>query len=91
MPTVIVYLQLLLIESDLKEVVNFLVEAVLWDLMVGLELVLPAMTRKKVLTATVNLMEARRLNWNAMNVVLRDRRTDLYAEDLGSGCKISHV
>ncbi len=47
--------------------------------------------KEEVLTATVNLMEARRLNWNAMNVVLRDRRTDLYAEDLGSGCKISHV
>lgn len=40
---------------------------------------------EEILVATVNLMEARRLNWNAMNVVLRDRRTDLYDEMLGSG------
>ena len=30
-------------------------------------------------------MEARRLNWNPMNVVFRDRRTDLYDAALGSG------
>ena len=41
--------------------------------------------KEEILTATVNLMEARRLNWNPMNVVFRDRRTDLYDAALGSG------
>lgn len=41
--------------------------------------------QEEILIATINLMEARRLNWNPMNVVLRDRRTDLYDEMLGSG------
>jgi predicted amidohydrolase len=41
--------------------------------------------KEEILYAQVNLMQARRLNWNAMNVVLRDRRTDLYDEMLGSG------
>jgi predicted amidohydrolase len=41
--------------------------------------------QEEILTATVNLMEARRLNWNLMNVVHRDRRVDLYDEMLGSG------
>jgi len=40
---------------------------------------------EEILYAEVNLMEARRLNWNAMNVVLRDRRIDLYDVALGSG------
>jgi predicted amidohydrolase len=44
--------------------------------------------KEEILTATVNLMEARRLNWNPMNVVLRDRRTDLYDAMLGSGMPI---
>ena len=41
--------------------------------------------KEEILTAEVNIMESRRLNWNHMNVVLRDRRTDLYDEMLGSG------
>ena len=44
--------------------------------------------QEEVLVAEVNLMEARRLNWNAMNVIFRDRRTDLYDAALGSGEKI---
>jgi len=40
---------------------------------------------EEILYAEANLMEARRLNWNKMNVVHRDRRTDLYDEMLGSG------
>ena len=44
--------------------------------------------QEEILTATVNLMESRRLNWNPMNVVLRDRRTDLYDAALGSGIDI---
>lgn len=41
--------------------------------------------QEEILYADVNLMESRRLNWNDMNVVFRDRRTDLYDEMLGSG------
>jgi len=41
--------------------------------------------QEEILIAEVNLMESRRLNWNNMNVVHRDRRTDLYDEMLGSG------
>jgi hypothetical protein len=41
--------------------------------------------KEEILVAEVNLMEARRLNWNPMNVVFRDRRTDLYEDMLGSG------
>ena len=41
--------------------------------------------KEEIVFASVNLMEARRLNLNQMNVVLRDRRTDLYDEMLGSG------
>ena len=44
--------------------------------------------KEEILVAEVNLMEARRLNWNPMNVVLRDRRTDLYDAALGSGVEI---
>jgi predicted amidohydrolase len=44
--------------------------------------------KEEILTAKVNLMEARRLNWNPMNVVLRDRRTDLYDAMLGSDMPI---
>jgi predicted amidohydrolase len=43
--------------------------------------------KEEILIAEVNLMEARRLNWNPMNVVFRDRRTDLYDDMLGSGEK----
>jgi len=43
--------------------------------------------KEEVLVATVNLMAARRLHMNNMNVVFRDRRTDLYDEMLGSGLK----
>ena len=40
---------------------------------------------EEILLATVNLADARRKrNWNAFNQVLRDRRTDSYAEMLGS-------
>ena len=47
----------------------------------------PASTdREEVLVATVNLADARRKrNWNAFNQVLRDRRTDVYDQMLGSG------
>ncbi|BDA84864.1 hydratase [Aureimonas sp. SA4125] len=42
-------------------------------------------TDEEILLATVNLADARRKrNWNAFNQVLRDRRTDSYAEMLGS-------
>lgn len=44
--------------------------------------------KEEILITTVNLMESRRLNWNPMNVAFRDRRTDLYAADLGSGVDI---
>ena len=41
--------------------------------------------REEILTADVNLSDARRKrNWNDFNQVLRDRRTDLYAENLGA-------
>ena len=41
--------------------------------------------REEMLIADVNLSDARRKrNWNDFNQVLRDRRTDLYAEDLGA-------
>lgn len=42
-------------------------------------------TEEEILYAEVNLMDSRRLNWNRMNVVFRDRRTDLYDDMLGSG------
>ena len=42
--------------------------------------------KEEILYATVNLADARRKrNWNAFNQVLRDRRTDVYGEMLGSG------
>jgi len=41
--------------------------------------------KEEIIYAEANLMQSRRLNWNKMNVVLRDRRTDLYDEMLGSG------
>ena len=45
----------------------------------------PATTREEMLIADVNLSDARRKrNWNDFNQVLRDRRTDLYAENLGA-------
>lgn len=41
--------------------------------------------REEMLVADVNLSDARRKrNWNDFNQVLRDRRTDLYAENLGA-------
>ena len=41
--------------------------------------------REEILIARVNLADARRKrNWNAFNQVLRDRRTDVYSEMLGS-------
>ncbi|MGX8012610.1 nitrilase family protein [Mesorhizobium sp. ORM8.1] len=49
----------------------------------------PASTdREEILIAKANLADARRKrNWNAFNQVLRDRRTDAYAEMLGSSHK----
>lgn len=44
-----------------------------------------SLDKEEILLAEVNLPQARRLNWNAMNVVHRDRRTDLYDPMLGSG------
>lgn len=42
-------------------------------------------TEEQILYADVNLADARRKrNWNEYNQVLRDRRTDVYAEMLGS-------
>ena len=42
-------------------------------------------TEEEIIVARVNLADARRKrNWNAFNQVLRDRRTDLYDEMLGS-------
>jgi N-carbamoylputrescine amidase len=44
--------------------------------------------KEEILIAEVALGEARRArNWNAFNQVLRDRRSDLYDEMLGSGAK----
>jgi predicted amidohydrolase len=44
--------------------------------------------REEILVADVALGEARRArNWNAFNQVLRDRRSDLYDEMLGSSVK----
>jgi N-carbamoylputrescine amidase len=41
--------------------------------------------REEIITAEVDLGEARRKrNWNDFNQILRDRRTDVYAEMLGS-------
>jgi predicted amidohydrolase len=47
----------------------------------------PASTdREEILCADINLADARRKrNWNEFNQVLRDRRTDVYGEMLGSG------
>jgi N-carbamoylputrescine amidase len=43
---------------------------------------------EEIILAEVDLGEARRKrNWNAFNQVLRDRRTDVYDEMLGSGHK----
>ncbi len=43
---------------------------------------------EEILLAEIDLREARRQrNWNAFNQVLRDRRTDVYDEMLGSGAK----
>jgi N-carbamoylputrescine amidase len=43
---------------------------------------------EEILVARVNLGEARRQrNWNAFNQVLRDRRSDVYGEMLGSSMK----
>lgn len=44
--------------------------------------------REEIIYAEVDLADARRSrNWNAFNQVLRDRRTDVYAEMLGSEAK----
>ncbi len=44
--------------------------------------------QSEILTADVDLGKARRKrNWNAFNQVLRDRRTDVYDEMLGSGAR----
>jgi predicted amidohydrolase len=41
--------------------------------------------KEEIISAEVNLSDARRKrNWNEYNQVLRDRRTDLYGEMLGS-------
>lgn len=49
-------------------------------------------TDEEMLIATVNLAEARRKrNWNDFNQPLRDRRTDLYDEMLGSGLPRGYV
>ena len=41
--------------------------------------------REEIIYAEVDLGEARRKrNWNDFNQILRDRRTDVYAEMLGS-------
>ncbi len=46
-------------------------------------------TEETIVYADLNLSDARRKrNWNEYNQVLRDRRTDLYGEMLGSGAKI---
>jgi N-carbamoylputrescine amidase len=43
---------------------------------------------EEIILAEIDLSEARRKrNWNAFNQVLRDRRTDVYNEMLGSGAK----
>ena len=43
---------------------------------------------EEIIIAEIDLSEARRKrNWNAFNQVLRDRRTDVYDEMLGSGAK----
>ena len=43
---------------------------------------------EEILYADLNLADARRKrNWNDFNQVLRDRRTDVYGEMLGSGVK----
>jgi len=43
---------------------------------------------EEILIADVNLADARRdRNWNAFNQVLRDRRSDVYGEMLGSNAK----
>ncbi|KIZ47884.1 hydratase [Rhodopseudomonas palustris] len=43
---------------------------------------------EQVLTAALDLGAARRMrNWNAFNQVLRDRRTDVYDQMLGTGLK----
>ena len=43
---------------------------------------------EQVLTASLDLGAARRMrNWNAFNQVMRDRRTDVYDQMLGSGLK----
>jgi len=44
--------------------------------------------KEEIIYDTVNLLDARRLNWNELNVVFRDRRTDLYDIVLGSGEQI---
>jgi len=42
-------------------------------------------TEEEIIYADVNLADARRKrNWNEYNQVLRDRRTDIYDEMLGS-------
>ena len=44
--------------------------------------------KEEILMAEIALGEARRArNWNAFNQVLRDRRSDLYDEMLGSDVK----
>ncbi|NTI76594.1 hydratase [Agrobacterium rhizogenes] len=43
---------------------------------------------EEILIAEINLADARRKrNWNDFNQVLRDRRTDVYDQMLGSGCQ----
>ncbi|WP_137703225.1 nitrilase family protein [Marimonas lutisalis] len=49
-------------------------------------------TDEEILYADLNVADARRKrNWNDFNQVLRDRRTDVYGEMLGSGAKRSWV
>jgi N-carbamoylputrescine amidase len=45
-----------------------------------------SVTDEEIIFAEINLADARRKrNWNAFNQVLRDRRTDVYDEVLGTG------
>lgn len=41
--------------------------------------------KEEIIYAEINLLDARRVVWNPLNVVFRDRRTDLYDRMLGTG------
>jgi predicted amidohydrolase len=44
--------------------------------------------KEEIIYDEINISDSRRLNWNEFNVLLRDRRTDLYDIVLGSGEEI---